>query len=207
MNDPYKVLGVSKNATEEEIKKAYRDLARKYHPDNYHNNPLADLAEEKMKEINEAYSVLMGNNSGAGTGAGYGSGAWRQNQQSYTQNTGSGNIYSQIRAYIARGNIVQAEILLNSIANHDAEWEFLMGSVLYRKGWFDEAKRHYETACTLNPSNMEYRNALNYMSRMNTTYRTYGGPAAGMSGCDCCTNLICADCCCEMMGGDLINCC
>ena len=59
MNDPYKVLGVSRDATDEEIKKAYRDLARKYHPDNYVNNPLADLVEEKMKEINEAYDTIQ----------------------------------------------------------------------------------------------------------------------------------------------------
>lgn len=58
MNDPYSVLGVSPNASDEEIKKAYRELARKYHPDNYQNNPLADLAEEKMKEINEAYETI-----------------------------------------------------------------------------------------------------------------------------------------------------
>ena len=57
MNDPYSVLGVSPDASDEEIKKAYRELARKYHPDNYQNNPLADLAEEKMKAINEAYDA------------------------------------------------------------------------------------------------------------------------------------------------------
>ena len=58
MTDPYKVLGVSPNATDDEVKDAYRRLARKYHPDNYVNNPLSDLATEKMKEINEAYEVL-----------------------------------------------------------------------------------------------------------------------------------------------------
>ena len=59
MNDPYKVLNVSPSASDEEVKKAYRDLARKYHPDNYHDNPLADLAQEKMKEINEAYEQIQ----------------------------------------------------------------------------------------------------------------------------------------------------
>ena len=72
MNDPYQVLGVSKNATDEEIKKAYRDLARKYHPDNYHDNPLADLAQEKMKEINEAYDMITkSRSSGGGYSGGY----------------------------------------------------------------------------------------------------------------------------------------
>ena len=72
MNDPYSVLGVSRNASDDEIKKAYRDLARKYHPDNYNNNPLADLAQEKMKEINEAYDAInreRSSSSGKGGGA------------------------------------------------------------------------------------------------------------------------------------------
>ena len=58
MNDPYVTLGVTRSASDEEIKRAYRELARKYHPDNYVNNPLADLAQEKMKEINEAYDAI-----------------------------------------------------------------------------------------------------------------------------------------------------
>ena len=68
MNDPYKVLGVPTNATESQIKEAYRELAKKYHPDKYINNPLADLAAEKMREINEAYDALMkkGNASSGG---------------------------------------------------------------------------------------------------------------------------------------------
>ena len=74
MNDPYSVLGVSRNASDDEIKKAYRDLARKYHPDNYHDNPLADLAQEKMKEINEAYDAITrerSSSSGKGGGGAY----------------------------------------------------------------------------------------------------------------------------------------
>ena len=72
MNDPYSVLGVSRNASDDEIKKAYRDLARKYHPDNYNNNPLADLAQEKMKEINEAYDAInRERSSSSGKAAGH----------------------------------------------------------------------------------------------------------------------------------------
>ena len=66
MKDPYSVLGVSQSASDDEIKKAYRELARKYHPDNYQNNPLADLAEEKMKEINEAYDAITKQRTGGG---------------------------------------------------------------------------------------------------------------------------------------------
>ena len=78
MKDPYSVLGVSQSASDDEIKKAYRELARKYHPDNYQNNPLADLAEEKMKEINEAYDAITKQRAGGGgyqqqpTGGSYG---------------------------------------------------------------------------------------------------------------------------------------
>ena len=65
MNDPYKILGVDRNATDDEVKEAYRKLARKYHPDNYGDNPLSDLAEEKMQEINEAYDAIVNMRKGA----------------------------------------------------------------------------------------------------------------------------------------------
>lgn len=68
MADPYQVLGISSNATDEEVKKAYRELSRKYHPDTYVNNPLSDLAEEKFKEVQEAYQQIMDMRSGKGSG-------------------------------------------------------------------------------------------------------------------------------------------
>ena len=78
MNDPYQTLGVSENASDEEIKKAYRDLARKYHPDNYHDNPLADLAQEKMKEINAAYEEINRRRSGGYRTSGGSYGGYQQ---------------------------------------------------------------------------------------------------------------------------------
>ena len=59
MTDPYKVLGVAPDASDDEVKKAYRALARKYHPDKYRDSDLADLASEKMKEVNAAYEEIQ----------------------------------------------------------------------------------------------------------------------------------------------------
>ena len=87
MRDPYQVLGVPSTATDEEVKKAYRDLARKYHPDNYHDNPLADLAQERMKEINEAYEAVQSQRKAqrsggySASGAGYGTSRALSGQQ------------------------------------------------------------------------------------------------------------------------------
>lgn len=204
MRDPYSVLGVSPNASDEKVKKAYREMARKYHPDNYHDNPLSDLAQEKMKEINEAYAEITRMRSGGSNpGASYAG----PNSYSGARNTSTG-IYAQIRAAIAAGNMALAEQLLNTVTDRTAEWYFLMGSLLYRKGWMDEANKNFETAVNMEPTNAEYRQALNYMRSGGQAYR-YGGAGAmrGTDPCDCCTSMICADCCCECMGGDLISCC
>ena len=213
MNDPYSVLGVAPGASDEEVKKAYRELARKYHPDNYHDNPLADLASEKMKEINEAYdSITKSRESGAGGGAyqyqqqGYRQQGYQQaRQQSYS---GAGS-YAQIRNLINANSLAQAEAMLNAIPNHDAEWYYLMGSVYWRRGWMDQAGQYFRTASTMEPGNVEYRNAVQYMNQGGQAYRPASAPAGMSSGdmCTVCNSLICADCCCEMMGGDLIPCC
>ncbi|MBE6911657.1 MAG: J domain-containing protein [Ruminococcaceae bacterium] len=189
MRDPYEVLGVSKNASTAEVKKAYRELAKKYHPDNYINNPLADLAEEKMKEINEAYdAIIKGNASGTQTSGGYGSGP-------YHSGSGSKNPkHMEIRRAISSGNIIFAEQLLSECKEHDAEWNFLMGCVMLRKGWYDSARSHFSTAYSMEPNNREYAEAMGRMQ--------YGNRGPGMGGamltpCDCCAGLMCADCLCD----------
>lgn len=198
MNDPYKILGVDRNASDDEIKDAYRKLARKYHPDNYGDNPLSDLAEEKMQEINEAYDAIVNMRKGA------------KNQSAGYQNTNTD--FPEVRRLIAANRLEQALELLDGVPPHErnAEWYFLNGTVQYRRGWFDQAYTSFATASRMDPSNMEYRNALANAQRQsarqrNNPYRTYNG--GGCSGCDVCQSLICADCCCECMGGDLIRCC
>ncbi len=207
MKDPYEVLGVSQSASDEEIKRAYRDLARKYHPDNYQDNPLADLAQEKMKEVNEAYDTITRMRSGqAQTSQNYNTG-YRSANTGYANQSGN-TAYSRIRQAINAGNLVMAENLLNSIATRDAEWYFLSGSIAYRKGWLDEAQRNYELACQMAPGNPEYRQALMMLQQGGSPYRqSYNQDGHGCGNCDICSSLLVADCCCECMGGDLIRCC
>ena len=191
MNDPYSTLGISQNATDAEVKKAYRELARKYHPDNYHDNPLADLAQEKMKEINEAYtSILRMREGGGGFQPG---GRSRGGPSGSTEGM-------RVRAAINSGDIRLAEELLGAFPSRNAEWNFLMGSLCYRRGWLDDAQRYYQTAASMDPGNSEYRQALTFMSRGGQAYRPYGhGPMRdqGCNMCDCCTAMLCMNMCCR----------
>ena len=209
MNDPYKILGVSPDASDDDIKKAYRQLARKYHPDKYRDSDLADLASEKMKEVNAAYEEIKKMRENGGS-----SRSGNNSQYGYTGNTSSsGNpTYSEIRRLINIGNIGQAEQRLYSIPEQDrnAEWNFLMGCVMLRRGNYMDAQRFFDIACSIDPYNNEYRTAQNNLrNRANGYgggYRTTQG-GGGCSSCDICSGLLCADCCCECMGGDLIACC
>ncbi len=210
MNDPYKVLGVSPNATDDEIKKAYRALARKYHPDKYRDSDLADLASEKMKELNAAYEEIKtmrekGASSGASNSYGSYSGAYGS--------SASGNPrFNEIRRMLNTGNISQAETLLNNFVEADrgAEWHFLMGNVHMKKRNFVDAQKCFDTACAMDPYNKEYRAAQEFLrSRAGNYgggYRTSSSQRE-CSTCDICSGLLCADCCCECCGGDLISCC
>ena len=197
MRDPYSVLGIDPSASDEEVKRAYREQARKYHPDNYQNNPLADLAEEKMKEINEAYDAITKMRSGGGgsyttsSAGGYSGGYQQQQQRPYGGGTA---VYAQVRNAINMGNLGQAEQLLHGVPNRDGEWYFLMGSIAYRKGWLDEAMQNYQMAVQMEPGNMEYRQALNMMQAGGPAYRTYGNSTS--NAMDCCTTMLCLNCLC-----------
>ncbi len=194
MKDPYSVLGISQNASDDEVKKAYRELARKYHPDNYQNNPLADLAEEKMKEINEAYDTITKQRSGGGYQGSYQSGGYGSQRQ---YNTGGSASYAQIRSMINMGDLQGAERLLMEIGPKNAEWYFLHGSIAYRKGWLDEAMQNYTRAVQMDPNNMEYRQALAMLQRGGSAYRPYGYTTTHIDACDCCTALMCLNMCCN----------
>ena len=140
MSNPYEILGVSENASEEEIKAAYKNLARKYHPDYYSDNPLSDLAEEKMKEINEAYDTIMARRRDGSS-----------NGSSYSGKYGGSGVYNDVRQFINQNRLEDAQEILDGvdIASRNAEWYFLNGSVLYRRGWYDDAFTSFSTACRM----------------------------------------------------------
>lgn len=207
MRDPYQVLGVPSTATDEEVKKAYRDLARKYHPDNYHDNPLADLAQERMKEINEAYEAVQSQRKAARAG-GYsgGYGGYQAGYQSGYQSSGSR--YQRIRMAISQGNLNLAEELLNAMTDHDAEWSFLKGAICYRRGWLDEARRYYQNAVNMDPDNQEYQRALDIAEGRSTAYRPegYDNVTTGTCGNGDCLRLCGATLCCNAFGVPICFC-
>ena len=197
---PYEILGVSPTATDDEIKSAYRALARKYHPDKYRDSDLADLANEKMKEINAAYDEIQklratGNKTGTG----------------FNPGTNAGNArFAEVRRLINNGQTGAAErILLGmSATEKNAEWHFLMGCILFRKGYVNDAIRMIDKAAAMDPYNQEYRTAREQIREQANAYgMDYKASSDAASACNCCSSLLLADCCCECMGGDLIRCC
>ncbi|MHB8063963.1 MAG: J domain-containing protein [Ruminiclostridium sp.] len=204
MKNPYEVLGIKEGASEEEIKKAYREQVKKYHPDQYQDNPLSKLAEEKLREVNEAYEYLTGKGQSAKASNGW------SGRSATTGNQGGDDSFKQVRALINSGNVVGAESLLESIGNKNAEWFYLRGLIFMKKGWYNEAAMNIKQAVNMDPSNFEYRDALNKMNTNNNMYRGNAnnrGYGAGPNFCDMCTCLWCSDSMCECCGGDLIGCC
>ncbi|MGN0710293.1 MAG: J domain-containing protein [Anaerovoracaceae bacterium] len=203
MNNPYEVLGVRQNASEEEIKAAYRELVKKYHPDKYQNNPLSDLAEEKLQEVNEAYDYLMKNGAGRGGSyggnGGYGGNSYSGSQGGYQQNPSAE--YNDIRGIIDSGNLSLAEQKLAAINNRDAEWFFLMGMVSYKRGWYDDAVMKVRQAVNMAPNNYEYQNALRSIMNSGSMYQnnSYGRGYTSTDDmmCKMCQAYMCLDCMCD----------
>ncbi len=195
MGDPYRILNIDSSCSDEELKQAYRNLLKQYSTDLSAPSPQCEVAQQKIDELNDAYDAIMNMRRGSG-------------------NRGT-STFSDIRRMINQNRISEADELLEGVpqASRDAEWYFLKGSVLHSRGWIDRAMNCFSRAVNMEPNNAEYRAALNNMAyQRNTGYNQNGGyrqpqTAGGCSGCDMCSGLLCADCCCECMGGDLIACC
>jgi molecular chaperone DnaJ len=217
--DPYSVLGVTRGASDREIKKAYRTLSRKYHPDSYSDETQKAQAEEKFREVQEAYNRIVDERSGKSQGS-YGS------EQDYSQED---QRLMAAMNYIRARRYNEAINVLNSIENRSARWYYFSSYANLGLGNNVIAMDYAKKAVEMDPGNPEYTQYYQQLQRGGTAspfgggygggsfgggygggyggyggYGSYGNDSCG-SGNLCC-DLWLADTCCECMGGDLCAC-
>jgi molecular chaperone DnaJ len=235
MYDPYTVLGLNRNATEEEIKKAYRSLSRKYHPDANVNNPKKEQAEEKFKEIQQAYQQIMrekesGASSGYGPGGYHGQsqggssgdywdfgdffggfGGFQERQKSRASDQDEESAYQQAASnYIRSGHYREALNVLNSMSSRDARWHYLYAIANSGAGNNVAALEAAQKAVSMEPGNMEYQQLYTQLQNGGSWYdarrQSYGSPA--VFGGDFCMKLCLANLACNFCcGGGGLCCC
>ena len=213
MFDPYSVLGVSRDASDEEIKKAYRKLSRKYHPDANINNPNKAQAEEKFKEVQQAYEQIMkereygssyGNNGNYGGYGGFGS----QTNSGYQDEEA---VRRQAAAnFIQSGHYREAMNVLSSLSQKNAHWYYLSSIANMGLGNNVNALNDIRQAVNMEPDNLQYRMLLQRMEGGGTWYQEQQNPFGGMPSDNgdycmklCLANMLCNLCC----GGGGVFCC
>lgn len=211
--NPYIVLGVNENCTQDELFDAYKNLRNKYADLRFAEGSAGAEACAKLEEIELAYQE-----------------ANIKVRERYNIEYTGGNL-SDVENSIKSGNMDEAQSILDNCKERTAQWHYLQSVIFYKKNWTSDALKQLEFACSMEPENTKYSEAKQSMinkmnegtvkqdasfyrntnTNANANQRTYTRETgtAGRNGgiCDCCTSLICADCCCECMGGDLISCC
>ncbi|HKL94250.1 MAG TPA: hypothetical protein VJZ69_03105 [Clostridia bacterium] len=217
--DPFVTLGIDKGATQNEIYDAYKTLRNRYAEERFMEGEAGANAAINLQKLDLAYAEAL-----------------EYNHQTASILEG-GNVYGEIKKAISEKNLDKSQSLLDSISRRDAEWHYYQSIVFYERSWFAECKKQLEIALDLEPENEKYTKSLeNLKSKLskqdeqakanqqrqyeqsNQAYGTGGtggvnrsytsSPKSASDGCcGVCQGLICADCCCECLGGDLIRCC
>ena len=218
MIDPYQILGVSQDASEDEIKKAYRSLSRKYHPDANINNPNKEEAEAKFKEVQQAYQKIMDERARGDSGGGtYGNGSpfgdmygnpfggAYQGNQGGAGASGESETDMHLRAaanYIQSGHFAEALNVLDGIKERRALWYFYSASANSGVGNNVTALEHAQKAVELEPNNLQYQMLLQRLQGGGGWYQQrqsmYGYPSSvGGDWCMklCIANMMCNLCC------------
>ncbi|HOO23183.1 MAG TPA: hypothetical protein PKY53_05825 [Clostridia bacterium] len=212
--NPFIILGVGENCTQDELYDAYRSLRNEYADLRFEEGQVGADACARLEEIENAYRE-----------------ASEIVRERYNIKYTGSNLADAENA-IKSGNMDEAQNILDNCQERTAQWHYLQSVIFYKKNWLSDALRQLEFACNLEPGNEKYEDAkAKLMNKMNEgrhssfyrkeninnnsnqeTGRSYARESGnyqprGVSACDCCSSLICADCCCECMGGDLISCC
>lgn len=201
--NPYEVLGVSRNASIDEIKKAYKELSRKYHPDSYVGNPLSSLAEEKFKQVQEAYDAIMKEKNGDFN--------YTDNYNNNGYSNGESSEMAEVYNLLGRRAYSQALSLLDSMPNRNAKWYYYSAIAQVGLGNNLRGMEYARMAVSMEPNNIEYQNLVNRLSFQGNRYgevrNVYRGGRSGFDDAsDLCCKLWLADSLCECMGGDLCSC-
>lgn len=202
MLDPYSVLEVARNASDEEIKKAYRKLSRQYHPDANINNPNKAQAEEKFKEVQQAYEQIMREREQGSSYDGYDPFGGFSGQRSSTYQDEEAMRRQAAANYVQSGHYREALNVLDSLSQHNAQWNYLAAMAHMGMGNNVNALNYMREAVRIEPDNGQYRMMLQRMESGGTWYQEqqnpFGGmPAAGNDFCMklCLANLACNLCC------------
>lgn len=226
--DPYKVLGVSYNSSDDEIKQAYRKLSRKYHPDANIGNPNQDALEEKFKEVQQAYTNIMDQRQGKvqnGQDAGgaedfWGFGGFGGAQQRGQTNANESQDDKYLRSalnYIQNGYYREGLNVLEQVKDRKGPWYYYSALANYRVGNNAAALEHAKAACAFEPNNFYYANLINQLQGGESRYQQrsarYGGnPSMGRTNYmgQICMSIMCFNMCCgggAYMGGIPLLCC
>ena len=192
MGNPYEILGISPDASNEDVRNAYRALAKKYHPSNYIDSPVAELAEKKLKEADWAYDEILRTRANQKNNQ-------QNNQGGYTYNSES-SFYTMLRRMVNEGDINGAEAQLNGVKSSErtAEWYYVKSCVSLKRGYYFDAIKFIDKACSMEPNNEEYKTMSNNLRNQSMNYGGQDRPAAqGCNMCDVCTCLMCMDCLCN----------
>lgn len=191
MNDPYQTLGVAKGASEDEIKKAYRTLAKKYHPD----VNKASNAQQKFSEIQNAYESIMNQKK---NGSQFFNGNTTYSDQGM-------NEYQQVVVYLNASRFVEAYQLLMQMSQREAQWYYFYAIANYGMGNVIEAMNAAQQAYQLEPQNAQFKELLQQLQAGSMRYQNNRSPFGLPSGNLCC-NLLLFSICCNTCGGGFMCC-
>ena len=218
--DPFVILGVDKGATQSEILEAYKEKRGQYQSLVFEEGEVGADAARKIQELDNAYQMAM---------------EYSHDSASVSVNVESVGFdgFSDVKDAIKNKDFAKAQRLLDDNFDRGGEWHYYQAIIYYEKSWLQESKKQLEIALTLDPNNAKYQKALDNMKKkidgtnaFNDSkqgkskgrradggseeyryHRTYQQQSSEDTACRVCQGLLCADCCCECMGGDLISCC